>query len=467
MKDWTVRVEGVWRKFGNSAHGALKYGMIDSARRLIGMTKDSEHLRDNEFWALQDVSFELCRGDAFGIMGVNGSGKTTMLRILNGTYSPDRGKVALRGRVGSLIAAGAGFSPMLSGRENIYINGLILGLTPAEIRRRFDEIVSFAGLEDFIDMPVRNYSSGMTVRLGFSIATNSVPDILLVDEVLAVGDLAFQKRCFDKMLSIRKNGTTVILVSHSVGSIWSMCDSGMFLNKGVASGKISVEELGRLYDLQNFKDAAAQTNKEAAAAQKHLIISGMPEGPLDIEDPLQALESLPRDHGGLAGGTGDAIVRRVRLCDANSWMDKYEFDFGESIGLEMDVILVSPVVDAIFRYTVDAANYRFICNVDSAYGKGIGLLDLEPGNYVVRTIIRSPRFSPGSFAVNANVCQKPSEVHLFFRHKAASFVVKPPTDRFIYDASSPAVVHFDSEFYVEKRPASAHDAIAMSRGVRD
>ena len=268
MSDWTVRVEGVWRKFGASAQGAMKYGVIDSARRLVGRKKDSEHLRDGEFWALQDVSFELKRGEAMGIMGVNGSGKTTLLRILNGTYSPDRGKVTLRGRVGSLIAAGAGFSPMLSGRENIHINGLLLGLTPAQIRRRFDDIVSFAGLEEFIDMPVRNYSSGMTVRLGFSIATNSIPDILLVDEVLAVGDLAFQKRCFDRMLNIRRQGATIILVSHSVGAIWSMCDHGLFLNKGVSSGKIPVADVGRLYDLQNFRNASAQSKNESARRQE-------------------------------------------------------------------------------------------------------------------------------------------------------------------------------------------------------
>jgi lipopolysaccharide transport system ATP-binding protein len=447
MSDWTVRVENVWRKFGASAQGALKYGVIDSARRLMGRNKESEHLRSGEFWALQDVSFELAKGEAMGIMGVNGSGKTTLLRILNGTYSPDRGKVTMRGRVGSLIAAGAGFSPMLSGRENVHINGLLLGLTPAEIRKRFDDIVQFAGLEDFIDMPVRNYSSGMTVRLGFSIATNSVPDILLVDEVLAVGDLAFQKRCFDRMLAIRRQGATIILVSHSVGSIWSMCDSGLFLNKGLPSGKIKVEELGRLYDLQNFRDAAAQSGKaaaeqdKAAAAQAQTTVASADSG---VEAQLK---SLAREHGGsVDGGTGDALIKKVRVCDAKSWADRREFDFGESIGLEMDVYLANPVPGAIFRYTIDGASYRFICNFDSSYDKGIGLVDLKPGHYVVRTVIKEPRFAPGSFDVNANICQKSFEGHLFFRHKAAPFVVRPASDRFFYDSGSPAVVHFDAEF---------------------
>jgi lipopolysaccharide transport system ATP-binding protein len=376
-------------------------------------------------------------------MGVNGSGKTTMLRILNGTYSPDRGSVSLRGRVGSLIAAGAGFSPMLSGRENVHINGLLLGLTPAEVRRRFDDIVSFAGLGEFIDMPVRNYSSGMTVRLGFSIATNCAPDILLVDEVLAVGDLAFQKRCFDRISEIRRTGTTVILVTHSVGAVWSMCDRGLFLNKGISSGKISVEELGRFYDLQNYRDAAAQTNKEAVQA----AITVSDEGAHD--EAAAALANMPRDHGGIDGGTGDALIRRVRLYDTETWSERSEFEFGESIGLEMNIHVANPISAAIFRYTIDAANYRFICNVDSAYQDRENLPDVEPGDYIVKTIIRSPRFSPGSYTVNANICQRSFEGHLFFRHKAAAFVVKPAEDRFIYDSASSAVVHFDSEFRLE------------------
>lgn len=457
--DWTVRVEGVWRKFGVSAQGAMKYGVIDSARRLMGGKKDSEHLRHGEFWALQDVSFELKHGEALGIMGVNGSGKTTLLRILNGAYSPDRGKITLRGRVGSLIAAGAGFSPMLSGRENIHINGLLLGLTPAEIRRRFDEIVSFAGLENFIDMPVRNYSSGMTVRLGFSIATNAVPDILLVDEVLAVGDLAFQKRCFDRMLSIRREGTTVILVSHSVGSIWSICDCGLFLNRGVPSGKISVDELGRLYDLQNFRDAAAQTQKTVVA---HEEAEGGHVEPVAGDSVESMLANLPREHGGsVQGGTGDVLIKKVRVCDPKIWTDRLEFDFGESIGLEMSVYAARPIRDAIFRYTIDGASYRFICNFDSSYNAGIGLVDVEPGHHLVRTVIRAPRFAPGSFDVNANICQKSFEGHLFFRHKAAPFIVRPLSGRFYYDSGSPAVVHFDAEFQLTPDNAAAAEKPAV------
>jgi lipopolysaccharide transport system ATP-binding protein len=437
--DWTVRVDCLWRKFSASARDTLRYGMIDTGRRLIGGTKDSGHLRRGEFWALQDVSFELRQGEALGIMGVNGSGKTTLLRILNGTYSPDRGSVSLRGRVGSLIAAGAGFSPLLSGRENIHINGLLLGLTPGEIRQRFDEIVAFAGLEAFIDMPVRNYSSGMTVRLGFSIAVASAPDILLVDEVLAVGDIAFQKRCYERIHAIRDQGTSIILVSHSVGAIWSVCDCGLFLNKGISSGRISAEELGRLYELENARSLIGDTARNADVATV-----------LDGPDVRDALQEIPREYGGVIGGSGDALVDKLETFDLHTGVPKQEFDFGEDIGLRMEVYVITRISQAIFRYSFDAAHYRFICNADSSYAQGMGLVDLEPGRYWVSTRIRSPRFRAGAYTVNLAICQKTVGTHLFFRARAGMFVVKPRKDKFVYDSDSLAVVDFDADFQCEK-----------------
>ena len=161
------------------------------------------------------------------------------------------------------------------------------------------------------------------------------------------------------------------------------------------------------------------------------------------------MSTLAREHGaGLSGGTGDVLITGVRVCDASTWRERMEFELGESLGLEMDVFVVNPLAGAIFRYTIDAASYRFICNIDSAYDDGPGLVDLKPGRYTVRTVIQSPRFSPGSFDVNVNVCQRSFEGHLYFRHKAAPFVIRPPRDRFFYDLNSPAVVHFDSRFEI-------------------
>ncbi len=189
-------------------------------------------LRNQEFWALQDVSFTLNRGDALGLVGKNGSGKSTLLRIIAGLIKPDIGMVGVNGRVAPLIALGAGFNPILTGRENIYANMSILGLTNTEIDKRFDAVVDFAEVSDAIDTPVRSYSSGMAARLGFASAIFTEPDILLIDEVLAVGDSKFRGRCFQKLHELRQKGVTFILVSHDSHSVLTVCDKAIYLNQG-------------------------------------------------------------------------------------------------------------------------------------------------------------------------------------------------------------------------------------------
>jgi lipopolysaccharide transport system ATP-binding protein len=189
-------------------------------------------LRPEEFWAVKDVSFELKRGECLGMIGRNGAGKTTFLRMLNGLVKPDQGRIEMRGRIGALIALGAGFNPILTGRENIYINGSVLGITTAEINRLFDRIVDFSGIEDFIDAPVQTYSSGMVVRLGFAVAAHLNPDILLVDEVLAVGDEGFQRKCLTKIGELKNNGTAIILVSHNMHTIATFAGDVVLMDGG-------------------------------------------------------------------------------------------------------------------------------------------------------------------------------------------------------------------------------------------
>ena len=188
--------------------------------------------RYEEFWALRDVSFEIPTGETFGIVGGNGSGKSTLLKILAGILRADEGSAVARGRLSALLELGAGFHPELTGRENVYLNGSILGFTSREIRNLFDDIVEFAELEQFIDEPVRNYSSGMYMRLGFSVAIHVEPEILLVDEILAVGDLTFQKRCLDRFARLRDEGRTIVVVSHDLDMIGRLCDSSVWINKG-------------------------------------------------------------------------------------------------------------------------------------------------------------------------------------------------------------------------------------------
>ena len=184
------------------------------------------------FWALQDVSFQVHEGSTTGLIGENGSGKSTMLKCLARILRPDKGSVSSTGKMSALLELGAGFHPELSGRENVFLNGAILGLSQKELQARFDDIVDFAGIGEFIDEPVKNYSSGMYVRLGFSVAINVEPDILLVDEVLAVGDEAFQRKCLERFAELKRNGKTVVIVSHSMASVQSMCDHAIWFKKG-------------------------------------------------------------------------------------------------------------------------------------------------------------------------------------------------------------------------------------------
>lgn len=206
-----------------------------AAGRLLRAQRDGTRVH-SQFWALKDVSFEVAHGEVLGIIGRNGAGKSTLLKILSRITEPTEGKVRLRGRVGSLLEVGTGFHPELTGRENVYLNGAILGMTRAEIEHKFDEIVDFAEVEKFIDTPVKHYSSGMGVRLGFAVAAHLEPEILLVDEVLAVGDAAFQKKCLGKMGSVASGGRTILFVSHNMATIQALCPRTVLLDHGAIAG---------------------------------------------------------------------------------------------------------------------------------------------------------------------------------------------------------------------------------------
>lgn len=231
--DSVILVEGLYKKFCRSLRRSMYYGTVDVCRDMIGLNHGRASLRRDEFWALENVNFELKRGEAIGIIGQNGSGKTTLLRTLNGVFLPDHGRVAVRGRIGALIGVGAGFHPHLTGRENIRLNGTILGMSRQEIARRFDAIVDFADIGDFLDAPIATYSSGMAVRLGFAVAIHSQPDTMLADEVLAVGDLQFVLKCYRKISDYRRAGGSIILVSHSLQLVRNTCEKVLWIDKGV------------------------------------------------------------------------------------------------------------------------------------------------------------------------------------------------------------------------------------------
>ncbi|HEY2074613.1 MAG TPA: ABC transporter ATP-binding protein [Gaiellaceae bacterium] len=214
-------------------HAARKFHVYPrESRALKDLLVARGRARGTDVWALRDVSFAVEPGSAIGLVGRNGSGKTTLLRLLSGIVKPTSGHVAVGGRIGSLLELGAGFHPELTGRENVYLNGSIHGLRRADIREKLDEIVSFAGLEDFIDLPVRTYSSGMYMRLGFAIASHIEADVLLLDEVFAVGDEAFQRKCFGKIFEFKQRGGTIVFVSHDAGAVERLCDRAVLLSEG-------------------------------------------------------------------------------------------------------------------------------------------------------------------------------------------------------------------------------------------
>jgi lipopolysaccharide transport system ATP-binding protein len=225
-----VKVEGLSKKFCKDLKTSLWYGVKDLVSGITGNHNDGG-LRDKEFWALQDINFELRRGECLGLIGHNGAGKSTLLKILNGLINPDEGSVTMRGRVGALIELGAGFNPILTGRENIYNNGAVLGFTRKEIDAKVELIIDFSEIREFIDMPVQNYSSGMKVRLGFAVAAQMEPDVLIIDEVLAVGDVGFRFKCLNAIGRLMKT-TAVIFVSHSMPQVYRICSSVMLLDKG-------------------------------------------------------------------------------------------------------------------------------------------------------------------------------------------------------------------------------------------
>ena len=251
MSDIAIRVENLGKRYRiggkQEPYKTLRESLVDAVAAPVkalgsAIRREKNESRDNTIWALDDVSFVVKHGEVIGVIGRNGAGKSTLLKVLSRITEPTSGLVEINGRVGSLLEVGTGFHPELTGRENIYLNGAILGMKRVEINRRFDEIVDFSGVEKFLDTPVKRYSSGMQVRLAFSIAAHLEPEILLVDEVLAVGDSEFQKKCLGKMGDVAKSGRTVLFVSHNMVSVESLCSRGLLFKDGRVEADGTIQE---------------------------------------------------------------------------------------------------------------------------------------------------------------------------------------------------------------------------------
>jgi len=292
-----VKVENVGKIFCRDLKKSLLYGLRDGLGDVVpGLGRQYDDsgnpiLRKGEFWANQGISFELRRGECLGLIGHNGAGKTTLLKMLNGLIKPDVGRVEMHGRVGALIALGAGFNPILTGRENVYIAGSVLGLSKEEIDEKYDEIVEFAEMPDFMETPVQNYSSGMQVRLGFAVASSMEPDVLLLDEVLAVGDTNFRAKCFNRLAEFREKGVGFILVSHNDGQIKEHTTKAIYLEKGTP---VFFGPTNRALDLYANKNSRASSNEFLENFAKgdlrfesvHFVQNGIEVEQIKSADPL-------------------------------------------------------------------------------------------------------------------------------------------------------------------------------------
>lgn len=301
--DVVLRVEGLYKKFCRTLKHSMYYGAIDSVRSMMGISYATDVLRKNEFWALNNISFEMKRGETLGLIGQNGSGKTTALRLINGIFQPDKGSIEIRGRISALIAVGAGFHPHMTGMENIYLNGTILGMRRKEIYQKLDSIIDFADIGDFLDAPVSTYSSGMRVRLGFAIAIHTYPDILLVDEILAVGDAAFRGKCANKIKDLQQQGVSIILVSHNELTVLDICTRAILFDHGslLCEGD-TPSVLSSYHELMVKNDLA----KEQTAA---------PGEGIDTNKPFQVSLSLEDERGeeihSISTGQSFYVVARI------------------------------------------------------------------------------------------------------------------------------------------------------------
>jgi ABC-type polysaccharide/polyol phosphate transport system ATPase subunit len=302
MSEHVVEFDHVYKKFARGEqHGTLRDLIAASFGKLFkGKGRDPAQLKGQEFWAVKDLSFHLKKGESMGIIGPNGSGKSTTLKLLSGILRPERGTYKVDGRLSALIEVGAGFHPDLTGRENVYLNGSILGMTRKEVQSRFADIVDFAGVGEFIDTPVKRYSSGMAVRLGFAVAAFIEPDVLLVDEVLAVGDTEFRNRCHNRMLQMLNKGVTMILVSHNLAEVRNLCEKTIMLWKGekVVEGPTQkvveqyhnrVVEMIRIEQEKDAAKAAATPKKQTAmeiASVQLLDKNGTPTDTFLTGDPM-------------------------------------------------------------------------------------------------------------------------------------------------------------------------------------
>ena len=392
-----IELRAVTKLYRRYAH-RRQFATLKSA--LISGSLASGLRPDETFTAVGGVSFSVPTGSAFGIIGRNGSGKSTLLKLIAGITKPTSGEVQVDGRISALIELGAGFHPEISGRENVFINGVMLGLTKREITERFDEIVEFAELEAFIDAPVKTYSSGMYMRLGFAVAVHVDPDILIVDEVLAVGDEGFSLKCLDKFAEFKRRGKTILLVTHGLGTVQQFCDGAVWLDEGKIKGRGDPRRVVHLYlsDVASAEEAllTAEDRKrvEATAPDEATTEAGADDSPPGGEPPADMFRASEG-----RWGSGDATITDVTLDGADG--PTHLFQSGEEMTVRMRVTASEPLNDFVFGISI--FNAEGIC----CYGTNTDIEELRSetmgGDGEVRLVIERLDLVEGTYKLDVAV----------------------------------------------------------------
>jgi ABC-type polysaccharide/polyol phosphate transport system ATPase subunit len=387
MSEPLIKVDGLSKKYCRSLRKSLWYGFQDMGTELFGRKAHDRDLRDGEFWALNNFSFELKRGESLGLVGRNGAGKTTLLRMLCGLIKPDAGRIEMRGRVSALIALGAGFNPVLTGRENIYVSAAVYGLTRNEIDGKLDEIIEFSELEDFIDMAVQSYSSGMIVRLGFSIAAALKPDILILDEVLAVGDLKFQIKCGNRIRSISEE-CAVIVVSHNMYQLRRLCERGIYLENGTSFLDGNIEKVTSAYELKQ---------------QSEMVHYGQPESMCS----WFMFSSVNVDNS-----NKEAVSNAISV------------DMGELFSVSISYRLTSKAVDGLqVGIQVKNISGETVFGMTTAYSNDHP--PVEIGMHIAKATFNPNHLLPGTYSISVSVFDESYKKQLGFWDSAAYIEIKP------------------------------------------
>lgn len=371
----------------------LQFNSVSKAYRVNSRVDDSTaprfltraHSNNETFWALKEVTFEVERGETLGIIGPNGAGKSTILKLLSRITAPTSGEITITGKLSALIEIGSGFHPELSGRENIFLSGSILGMRRREIADKLESIVEFAGFREFIDTPVKHFSSGMCVRLGFSIAAHLHPDILLLDEVLAVGDAEFQAKCFKRITQLKQSGTTIVFISHDLNAVEFICDRALLLNRGT------------------------------------VIADGPPPAVIDLYQRNEGL--TPKRSFTIAGRDNSSSIRIERVVFSDgAGLSGNHARTGEALTTRIEFVALEPTDDVAFEVYFYSNNGRLDCKFTTADGSRVPGLESGPG--VIEFYCAELPLKPGSYYADATIKNRAGDVQMDWQYRCAELVVE-------------------------------------------